>query len=215
MQVIVKSESGEEKSWAIPKALLSRHSGYFIRLRNFKEGEDGAVVLQDFDPDIFRLFVEFIYYGRYSYLDDLEDQNRIRDSARAWVLGDYLDAVEFKNFAMRNLHDIYFPPGDAKPKVGIGANAIDYCCKHATARSTLNNLYLKFTIKWYHDQDLIGYTAKNRWEWDALWDEHRAFRNRLLYYLNQRECERARFMDSLEQFMEKLAVTDELSNPDA
>jgi hypothetical protein len=65
MQVTVKSEFGEERSWTIPKAPLSQYSGYFTRLRNFKEGEEGAVVLRDFDMVVFRSFVEFIYYGRY------------------------------------------------------------------------------------------------------------------------------------------------------
>jgi hypothetical protein len=212
MQVTVRSESGEERSWTLPKALLSHYSGYFTRLRNFKEGEEGAVVLQDFDMVVFRSFVEFIYYGRYSCRDDLKDPNKIRDSAKAWVFGDYLDATEFKNFAIRDLHDNYFPPGHADPKIGIGANAIDYCCKNTTAGSPLYNLYLKFAIRWYHRGDLVHYTAENRSEWDALWDEHTAFRNSLLYYLNQREDERGGFMDNLEEFMEKLAVMDEPRN---
>jgi hypothetical protein len=164
MQVTVKSESGEERSWTLPKALLSHCSGYFARLRHFKEGEEGAVVLHDVEPDIFRVFVEFIYYGRYSYQDDLNDHNRIRDSAKAWVFGDYLDAVDFKNFAIRNLYDIYFPPGHADPKAGIGANAIEYCCKNTTAHSPLHSLYLKFAITWFHRRDLVHYTAENRQE---------------------------------------------------
>jgi hypothetical protein len=88
MQVTVRSESGEERSWTLPKALLSHYSGYFTRLRNFKEGEEGAVVLQDFDMVVFR---------------SLKDPNKIRDSAKAWVFGDYFDATEFKNFATRGM----------------------------------------------------------------------------------------------------------------
>jgi hypothetical protein len=33
----------------------------------------------------------------------LKDPNKIRDSAKAWVFGDYLDAIEFKNFATRGM----------------------------------------------------------------------------------------------------------------
>lgn len=214
MQVTVKSKSGEEKSWTLPLALLIHHSGYFLRLRNFKEGEKAAVVLLDFEPDVFRFFVEFMYYGRYSFVDDLNHQNRVRDSAKAWVFGDYLDATEFKNFAMQNLHDIYFPPGNARPKVGIGADAISYCCRNTTTGSPLHNLYLKFTIRWFHDGDLIDYTSKSRTEWDTLWEEYPGFRNSLLYFLNQSEADRAGFMVNLDEFMEKLTIKDEPSNPD-
>lgn len=75
MQVTVKSESGEEKSWTIPLALLIHHSGNFLRLRNFEEGEKAAVVLLDFEPAIFRFFIELMYYERYSFVDDLSHQN--------------------------------------------------------------------------------------------------------------------------------------------
>jgi hypothetical protein len=213
MQITVKSESGEQKSWTIPKALLSHHSGYFMRLRNFKEGEEGAVVLQDFDPDVFGFFVEFIYYGRYSYEDDLDDRNRIRDSTKAWVIGDYLDATEFKNFAIRNLYEIYFPPGSTKPRVGVGANAIDYVCKHSTVGSPLYTLHLDFAITWFHLPGFFDYSWENRPKWNELWDEHPAFRNELLYYLNQMEHKRAGYKKSLVEYMEKLTVTDEPTIP--
>jgi hypothetical protein len=202
MQITVKSESGEQRSWTIPKALLSHYSGYFTRLRNFREGEENTVVLQDFDPEVFRCFVEFIYYGCYNC------QDKIRDSARHWVIADYLDAIEFKNFAMRNLHDIYFPAG-RDPKIGISANAIDYCCTNSTVGSPLYNLYLKFCIRWFHRRSLVDYTDKNRLEWSAIWDVHSSFRNILLFWLNSNEITRAAFMKNANEFMEKLRVSDE------
>jgi hypothetical protein len=67
----------------IPLALLIHHSGYFLRLRNFQEGEKAAVVLLDFEPDVFRFFIELMYYGRYSFVDNLNYQNRVRDNAKA------------------------------------------------------------------------------------------------------------------------------------
>jgi hypothetical protein len=73
---------------------------------------------------------------------------------------------------------------------------------------------LKFTIRWFHDGDLIDYTSKTRAEWDALWEEHPAFRNSLLYYRNQCEADRARFMDNMDEIMEELTIKDEPSNPD-
>jgi uncharacterized CHY-type Zn-finger protein len=211
MQIIVKSDTGDQKSWTIPKALLSHYSGYFNRLRNFKEGEENTVVLPGFEPEGFRCFVEFIYYGCYDSQDKLEDHNKIRDSARNWVIGDYLDATEFKNFAIRNLHDIYFPLG-RDPKIGISANAIDYCCKNSTAKSPLYSLYLKFAIRWFHRRDLVHYSVKNCSEWRAIWDMHVSFRNALLFWLNSTVNERATFMNNVDEFMEKRKVSDELGD---
>jgi hypothetical protein len=212
MQITVKSASGEQKSWTLPKALLCHSSGYFTRLRNFKEGEDNTVVLPGFEPEVFRCFVEFIYYGCYDSQDKLDDHNKIRDSAKIWVIGDYLDATEFKNFAMRNLHDIYLPPG-RDLKIGISANAIDYCCKNSTVRSSLYSLYLKFAIRWFHRRDLVDYSEKNCSEWREIWDVHLSFRNALLFWLNSTEKERGAFMNNADEFMEKLRVSDEPSNP--
>jgi hypothetical protein len=208
MQITVKSESGEQRSWTIPKALLSHYSGYFTRLRNFQEGESNTVVLQDFDPEVFRCFVEFIYYGCYSCQDELKDHNKIRDRARNWVIGDYLDATEFKNFAMRNLHDIYFPP-ERDPTIGISANAINYCCKNLTVGSSLYNLYLKFCIRWFHQTSLFDYTDENRLEWSVIWDVHSSFRNMLLFWLNANDTVRAGFMNDVDKLVEKLRVLNE------
>ena len=77
----------------MPKALLNHHSGYFIRLNNFREGEENTVILQDFDVDVFAYFVEFIYYGSCDHRDDVKDRGKIRGSEKAWVLGDYLNAT--------------------------------------------------------------------------------------------------------------------------
>jgi hypothetical protein len=192
----------------MPKALLNHHSGYFIRLNNFKEGEENTVILQDFDFDVFAYFVESIYYGSCDYRDNLEDRSKIRGSAKAWVLGDYLDATEFKNLAMRNLHDAYFPSGRKDPKVDISANAIDFCCRNSPVDSPLQNLYLKLAIRWWH-RIVVDCSIANCSEWSAIWDQYPSFRDDLRYWLNSKEEQRWEYRDSIDGFLETLTVTGE------
>ncbi|KAF1974701.1 hypothetical protein BU23DRAFT_635457 [Bimuria novae-zelandiae CBS 107.79] len=159
IEVTITSEAGESRTWALPKALLLHHSGYFQRACSsdtFVEGQTNRVSIKDFEPKTFEMFVEFIYFGRYTYKDDLTDHYRVRDSAKAWVLGDYLDAVEFKNFAMRNLYNMYLPPGEeTRPKTGIGHQMVDYCCSRASENSSLYGLIKDVLVVNWHTEELF------------------------------------------------------------
>lgn len=209
MQATLIASTGTEKSWTLPKALLSHHSGYFQRTRRFMENERVQVTLESFEPEIFKLFVQFIYFGRYSYRDDLSDHTRIRDSAKAWVLGDYLDAVYLKNFAMHNLHEIYFPSNDQMPKSTVGPEAIDNCCAMTPTNSKLYNFFNDVLVVYWHSLDVINYTNANRGFWEEIWDEHPELRNDLLYYTNQSEVGRKQKRCDVEDYLEELKITEE------
>jgi hypothetical protein len=212
MEVTIVPPSGDTNTWCLPKALLSRYSGYFQRATRpgtFKESEDNKVTLEDFEPEIFKLFIEFMYYGRYSYRDDLTDSLKVRDSAKAWVLGDYLDAVEFKNFAMRNLYDIYFP-SQGSPKTGVGAAAIQHCCSTTLTNSRLCKLYGDILVVYWHDPTIIQYSAANQSEWENIWDKHQEFRNNVLYFTNQQPEDRSKKQKELDNYLAKLSISDEL-----
>jgi hypothetical protein len=211
MQVTLIDSNSEEKTWMFPKALLAHHAGYFRRADRFKEGEENKVTLESFDPEIFELFVEFIYFGRYSYRDDLQDVTRIRDSAKAWVLGDYLDAVEFKNFAMKNLHSIYFPPDNQMPKSTVGPELVEYCCSNSPVTSHLHALFKDILITYWHDIVIIHYRQETREKWNTIWDEHRDFRNDVLYYTNQEPEHRSEARKSVESYLEKAPSDDVLA----
>jgi hypothetical protein len=146
LQITLIASNPAEKTWTLPKALLAHHAGYFRRTERFREGEQNKVTFESFEPEIFELFVEFVYFGHYSNTDKLEDPARIRDSARAWVLGDYLDAVAFKNFAMKSLHKIYFPADTKIPKSIVGPKLIDYCCAMATVNSKLYQFFIAVLV---------------------------------------------------------------------
>jgi hypothetical protein len=191
MQITVIASDLAERTWTIPKSLLAHHAGYFRRTDRFKEGEQNKVTFESFEPEIFELFVEFMYFGRYSYCDDLQDATRIRDSAKAWVMGDYLDAVGFKNFALKNLHGIYFPPDNQAPRSTVGPELIDYCCAMSPVNSSLYNLISDVLIVFWDDCNVVIYNDTNNKQWDEIWDEHRKFRNSILYYTNQTKSGRA------------------------
>jgi len=102
MTITIGSQGGQTRSWTLPYALLKEHSGYFRKMEKFKEGQEGSVDLKDQDASIFAYFVELFYFGDYTLSEDSVDANGVRDDAKAWVLGDYLDATSFKNRALRN-----------------------------------------------------------------------------------------------------------------
>jgi hypothetical protein len=210
MQVTLIAANSEETSWTIPKALLAHHAGYFRRADQFKEGEENKVTLESFDPEIFELFVEFVYFGRYSYRD-LQDGTRIRDSAKAWVLGDYLNAVEFKNFAMKNLHSFYFPPNDQVSKSKVEPELVDYCCTNSPVTSYLYALFRDILITYWHDNSITNYRRETREKWNTIWDEHRDFRNDVLYYTNQDPEHRGQARKSVESYLEKVPSDDVLA----
>ncbi len=205
---VISPDSDDEKSWTLPKALLFHNSGYFRRIGNFKEVSEGKVTLTDFEPETFKLFVEFLYFGRYSYRDDLEDYNRIRDSAKAWVMGDYLHAVEFKNFAIKNLHEIYFP-AIGPPRAVMGPKMIEYCYANSYHYSPLCQLCMAFLIRNWHREDRIVYQQTNREEWGKIWVKYPEFNEALLFGTNRHEDSRMAYPCALSELLEELEITYE------
>lgn len=116
-------------------------------MERFKEGQQNKATLESFQPEIFERFMESMYYGHYSCPDDTGD--KISEYAEAWVLGDYLDAMEFKNFAMRKLHLLYFRPNKIAPGGQVGPSTIDYCCAMTPANSKLVKLCTDVLIAYW------------------------------------------------------------------
>jgi hypothetical protein len=149
-----------------------------------------------------------MYLGHYNRRDDLENSTRIRDSAKAWVLGDYLDAVEFKNFAMKDLHSIYFPPKNKQPLSTIGPELVDYCCAMTPVRSKLYALTTDVLIVYWHDNKIVQYSSDNREEWDKIWDEHRDLRSDVLFLTNQKTAVRKSRDRGVEHYLEAVPSTN-------
>jgi hypothetical protein len=192
----------EETSWTIPRALLNSRSGYFQRLDKFKEGKEGAAKLPGFEPKVFGLFVQFLYYHNYSTVDVIESLFQTRIDTKAWVLGDYLDAPEFKDFAMHRLYFAYFPKQPSQLQACISAEVIDYDCSNSASGSSLDKLFKSIAVRYWHDQGVVEITPENNDAWNMKWDNYPDFRNYVLYLLNQTKDEREMCVDDLEDLLD-------------
>lgn len=138
------------------------------------------VELADTEPQIFELFIQFLYCGKYIDKDNLDDHSKVRDSTKAWVLGDYLDAPGFKRLAIRELCNIYLPEGKGLcPRSGFGLETIDFCCRNSTADNLLHQFYLGITGRFWGHNKIVHLNDCDGEAWNAVWEEHPHFRNEL------------------------------------
>lgn len=214
MEIIIGLSTADEKSWSLPKALLSHHSGFFQRAcrldsKTFLEGEENKIHLTEAESEIFELFVQFMYFGEYLSTDDLKDCTRIRDTARAWVMGDFLDAIEFKNYSMKELYSIYNPGLGGDPIPGIGHQLIDFVCSRSLRDSPLWEFFHNVCVAYWHRIEVIQYDLDTKKEWDAVWGRHESFRNELLYYTNQMEESRFAMIKDKEHYLKKTPTENE------
>lgn len=88
----------EEISWTLPKSLLTHHSEFFNAALNgtFAESKSNSMTMPEDSPRAFRLFVQWLYVGDIMV-------NDIDDWLEAWVLGDKLGNIAFRDCAMTKL----------------------------------------------------------------------------------------------------------------
>ncbi|KAF2655866.1 hypothetical protein K491DRAFT_577611, partial [Lophiostoma macrostomum CBS 122681] len=146
----------------------------------FRENKDGIVHITNTDSKTFGLLVQWIMFAYYEDHDDLTNHRIVRNSAKAWVLGDYLVAPGFKNYAMLQLYNIYHPKDGSAPKSGICPATIKHCCSHSPVNSPLRNLYFDIMLELFKDKTVVNYSDKLRQEWDEVWELHRDFSNDLM-----------------------------------
>lgn len=214
MEVKVIPETGESQAWTISETLLSYHSDYFKRLcllRNASDEELYRTELKCFEPRIFDMFIRFIYYGQCSYNDDREEPCSVLDSAKAWVLGDDLEALEFKNFHMRNLYGVYMPFGSTKPKAKIGPELVAYCYTKTTKDSKLSLFILSVLVQNWGDNFVVSCNNSNKEEWISIWEEH-GLGNDLLLTMNGIYRDREHHNRYLSMYLEKALVPTDKSD---
>lgn len=94
---------GDERvSWVLPKSLLAHHSKFFDAALNgtFAESQSGSITMPDDSPDAFRQFVQWLYVGDIK----TDDGNAWLG---AWVLGDKIGSIAFRDCAMTKLVHSY------------------------------------------------------------------------------------------------------------
>ncbi|CAN9083767.1 unnamed protein product [Alternaria sp. RS040] len=152
MEVVV-SHGSETQNWVIPKALLSHHSEFFRAACNgrFKEGIENKITLHDCWPEVFEGFVQWLYFATLpvEYLMSGD----VYISFHLWVLGDRLLATDFKNAAMRNIHE-------ARYLYQMGAVApqeVKYTWRHTSDKSALRRWVLDFvSLDWKEHCESYG-----------------------------------------------------------
>ncbi|KAF5983231.1 sdr family [Fusarium coicis] len=105
-------ETKSFKTWCLPINLVSHYSPYLKEIFSSFKQSDKQIRLCGFPPEVFGLFVEWMYYGSYESPSVISISNA---DAKCWVLGDKLRSIEFKNCAMRRLHEQHTRPTFGRP----------------------------------------------------------------------------------------------------
>ena len=120
----------------------------------------------------------------------------------AWVLGDKLQAVGFKNYLMGSLYPRYcLNQGlfgtSIKPKQ-ITPATFSYILDHTTTNSRLRQLFKDIVTTWFQDPNHVGGSGE---EWDEVLQDHEDARVILLTRLRCDPSTR-HFVKDKEDYME-------------
>jgi hypothetical protein len=207
MEVIVK-DGQTKQSWTLPKALLFFHASFFRRANAFKEGQENKVTLTNFNPKIFNLFVNFMFYNLYRQELSTSKTDEVYIHAKAWILGNHIDATEFKNYAIKKIWEIYNPFADPYPLATLTPGIIDLVCNNTVEGSPLWNLVLSVAIAYWHDREVIPCENGDHEVWGRLWDVQKEFRDALSQGTNQDYTERSSVIGVLGKYLEELPADD-------
>ena len=210
MEVIV--DDGEnDQTWNLPKALLFFHAGFFRRANSFNEAQgeqNNYTFIDGFHPKIFDLFISFMLYGVYRHKWFMRRSARVALDAQAWTLADYLDAPEFKNYAMREVYETYCPWDRIRPMASLNAELIIFVCENTPEQSPLWKFILNVAVMYWHDRSVVEYSPQNQEQWNQIWKEHDEIRNALLFATNQDFTARSSIVGVLGNYLEKLPEDD-------
>ncbi|TVY63244.1 hypothetical protein Focb16_v014312 [Fusarium oxysporum f. sp. cubense] len=153
-------ETKSFKTWCLPINLVSHYSPYLREIcsSNLQES-DKRIRLQYHQPDVFGLFVEWMYYGSYESSSSVSIYNA---DAKCWVLGDKLRSIEFQNYSMRHLHEQHTRPIFGRP---MTCDDVQYVCSNTSPGSKLRNFYMNFVVEHFGSPaKLLGSST----DWDTL-----------------------------------------------
>lgn len=146
-----------QQLWVIQKDLITAHSLFFhcALLGVFGEAHNNVVTLPEDDPDIFGLFVRWLYTGIYKCLDDVT----LLQSAKAWILGEKVGVTALQNHVIQGL----FEDSDC---FHVRLTSLSYVYAHTVAGSKLR-LYLTDRVA-YELKEEGSYHPVGVEEWSAL-----------------------------------------------
>jgi hypothetical protein len=122
---VIVGPDGDTEEWNVPIRLLKTHSAFFKAAieSDFREKRERCIRLSDDEPIAHDLFITWAYTGGFLAADpprqgiaedrDVADLEMLDVPAhKAWVFGDKIRSVDFKNYSMRVIF--------AKHKFGFG-----------------------------------------------------------------------------------------------
>ncbi|KAF5589015.1 sdr family [Fusarium subglutinans] len=158
------SSNGDEadsfKTWCLPINLVSHYSPYLKETCSLILQESNKRIrLHNHPPDVFGLFVEWMYYGSYESSSSVSIENA---DAKGWVLSDKLRSVEFKNYAMRRLYEQHTRPIFGRP---MTCDDVQYVWSNTSPGSKLRNFSMHFIVEHFGSPaKLLGSST----DWDTL-----------------------------------------------
>ncbi|KAG9192883.1 hypothetical protein G6011_11617 [Alternaria panax] len=135
MKIIVGSDPANQRTWVLPKAVLSRHSDIFQSIIT-ADDTVSEVHLPTISPNAFADFVSYTHSSIYSTNTQVAGYRSIRAHADVCLLAAKLEADEYWEAGMRKLYDLFLPlarsrRSDAKQSF-IRAGDIAYICNNTT-----------------------------------------------------------------------------------
>ncbi|RBR12964.1 hypothetical protein FVER53590_06547 [Fusarium verticillioides] len=152
-------ETKSFKTWCLPINLVSHYSPYLKEVISSFKQSGKRISLHGVPPEVFGLFVEWMYYGSYESPSVVSIFNA---DAKCWVLGDKLRSIEFKNCAMRRLHEQHTRPTFGRP---MTCDDVQYVYSNTSPGSQLRSFYKHFVVEHFGSPDKLLGTSS---DWDKL-----------------------------------------------
>lgn len=153
-----------EKSWHLPRALLSHVSPYFRAVIQDSLGASASIKLEDFNPTAFATFVQWMYYGTYDPQLEVPGPPVGAHHIDAWILGDKAEAPAFQDLAMSHIFSQY----DWLHRPLTTSTVLRVCAKTAV-NAPLRLLLLDILAQNFKNQERVHGTLE---EWDFALQEY-------------------------------------------
>jgi hypothetical protein len=155
-----------EKSWHLPRALLSHVSPYFRAAIQDSSGasDTASIKLEDFNPTSFATFVQWMYYGTYNPQWEVPGPPVGDHHIDVWILGDKVEVPAFQDLAMSQIFSQY----ESRHRPLTTSTVLRVCAKTA-ANAPLRLLFFDILAQNFTDQYRVQGTLE---EWDVALQEH-------------------------------------------
>ncbi|KAF4961196.1 hypothetical protein FGADI_432 [Fusarium gaditjirri] len=198
-------ETKSFKTWCLPINLVSHYSPFLNEICNSNVQESSKRIrFQYYQPDIFGLFVEWMYYGSYLSSSSLSISNA---DAKCCILGEKLGSIEFRNFSMRRLYEQHTRPTFGRPVTCEDAQDV---WGNTSPGSKLRKFYMNFIVEHFGSPSkLLGSSA----DWDVLLQSQSEIRIPLLDKFRQSTFSPSR-VGSIDEYLEPNDVPFNLPSQD-